>query len=187
MNPTNSQIAFRLRKIKTTFTRMDVDKDGYMTRKDFELIAKRMNELSNATDEQADACLKAFMRVADAFGYTTAEVKISREEAIKNGNEVMLTQPWEEQRTMCDNFHNAVFDAIDLNQDGHISLDEYNLYLQALAPDISEEDRVKSFNLIDVNHDHEISRDEFLDASFEYFHGIEENELSKIFMGPLLP
>jgi Ca2+-binding EF-hand superfamily protein len=186
MNPTSSQIAFRLRKIKTNFDRLDVDKDGYMSRMDFEIIAKRMNELSNATEEQAEACHNAFMHVADTFGYTPG-VRIAKEEAIKFGSEVMLKKPWEEQRAMCDNFHNAVFDAVDVNRDGHISLEEYKTYLQALAPDISDEDKVKSFNLIDVNHDGEISREEFLNASFEYFHGFEENELSKVFFGPLVP
>lgn len=186
MNPTDAQIAFRLRKIKTNFERLDVDKDGCMSREDFELIAERIAELSNANDEQARSFRDAFLHVADTFGYAPGVI-IGKDEAVKKGNEIMLKLSLEEQRSMCDNFHNAVFDAVDLNKDGHISLEEYKIYFQAIAPDITDEDKVKSFNLIDVNHDGEISRQEFLQASFEYFHGFEENELSKVFFGPLLP
>jgi Ca2+-binding EF-hand superfamily protein len=55
-----------------------------------------------------------------------------------------------------------------------------------LAPDTSDADKVLSFNLIDVNHDGKLSREEFLEATFEYLHGVQETELSKVFYGPLL-
>lgn len=65
-------------------------------------------------------------------------------------------------------------------------LEEYKTFSQALAPDMPDEDRVKSFNLIDAGGNGEISRDEFLNAAFEYLHRFEDNELSKVFYGPLV-
>jgi hypothetical protein len=42
-----------------------MDKDGYMSKEDFELMAKKLNELSNATGEQAESRRKAFTHCAD--------------------------------------------------------------------------------------------------------------------------
>ena len=185
MNPTDSQIAFRLRKLKTVFTRYDVDNDGYISRDDFELMAEKMNKLCNATGEQAESCHKSFMHVADVFGYKHG-AKLARDEAAANMNEAMLKLPIEEQRAMCDNFHSAIFDAVDSNGDGHISLEEYKVYAKALTPKLSDEDQVKSFNLIDADKNGEISREEFLDAAYVYLHTFEENEITEIFYGPLV-
>lgn len=164
---------------------MDVNKDGHISREDYELMAKRTNEYSKATGEQAESCNKAFKHVADVLGFAPG-VKVPREEAIKSANEMLLKEPWEKKKEICFNAFNMIFDAIDLNHDGHISLEEFKIWYQMLGVHISDEDKVKSFNLINVNKDGEISRQEFLDASFEYLHGFEDNELSKILYGPLL-
>lgn len=184
--PSDSQIAFRLRKLRTIFTRFDMDKDGYMSKEDFELMAKKLNELSNATGEQAESRRKAFTHCADIFEFTPG-VKTPREDAVKNMNEVMLKLSLEEQRAMSDNILNPIFDAMDLDQNGNISLDEYKTYTQVLALDLSDEDKGKSFNLIDTNQDGQISREEFLKAAFEYLCNFEENEFSNVFYGPLVP
>ena len=156
-----------------------------MSKEDFELMAEKMNKLGNATDEQAESCRQAFMHVAEVFGFAYGE-KLPREEAVKNMNEVMLKLSWKEQRAMCDGFHNPIFDAMDFDGDQSISLEEYKTYTQALTPDLSDEYRVKSFKLIDADGDGKITRQEFLEAAFEYLHKFEENEISEALYGPLV-
>ena len=60
--------------------------------------------------------------------------------------------------------HDPIFDALELNKDGHISnsLDEFKVYFQIIAPDISEDEVTHSFNVIDSNKDGEISCEELL-------------------------
>jgi Ca2+-binding EF-hand superfamily protein len=60
--------------------------------------------------------------------------------------------------------HDPIFDALELNKDGHISnsLDEFKVYFQIIAPDISEDEVTHSFNVIDSNKDDEISCEELL-------------------------
>ena len=100
---------------------------------------------------------------------------------------MMLTKSWEEQRAMCYDVHNFMFDAVDLNGDGHISMEEFKTHFKELVPVLSEADIEKAFKLIDVDKNGETSREEFLEASFEYLHGVKETELSHVLYGPLVP
>jgi Ca2+-binding EF-hand superfamily protein len=125
------------------------------------------------------------MQVADFFGYKHGE-QVPWEEAAEKMNEFMLNLPLEERRVMCDKFYNSIFDAVDSNGDGHISLEEYKTYTKALAPELSDEYKVKSFNLIDADHNSEISRKEFLDAAYDFYYTNEENEMAHVFYGPLI-
>jgi Ca2+-binding EF-hand superfamily protein len=81
----------------------------------------------------------------------------------------------------------VLFDALDLNKDGHISLEEFKVYFQIIGPDISEAEMTHSFNTIDENKNGEISREEFLAAAFDFIFGVEETEVSKAYFGHLLP
>ena len=185
MNPTDFQIAFRLRKLKTAFTRLDLDKDGLVSKEDFELMAEKQNKSGNATAEQAASCHQSLKEVADFFWYKHGE-RLPRQQAAEDMHEVMLKLSFEEQRAMCDKFCKPMFDAVDSNGDGHISFEEYKVYANTIAPDLTDEDKVKSFNLIDANKDGEISREEFLDAGYEYFYSFEENEMTEAFYEPLV-
>ena len=70
---------------------------------------------------------------------------------------MMLTKPWEEQRAMCYDVHDFMFDAVDLNGDSHISMEEFKTYFKELVP-VPEVDIEKAFKLIDVDKNGEISR-----------------------------
>ena len=55
--------------------------------------------------------------------------------------------------------------------------------------DITEEEMKHSFDTIGIDSDGngEISREEFVAASIEFYFGLEENELSNALYGKLLP
>jgi hypothetical protein len=76
--------------------------------------------------------------------------------------------------------------SLDLNSDGHISREEFKWYFQTLAPDLSEADVTHSFDVIDSDKNGEISREEFFAAAFDFYYGVEETEISKVFFGPLM-
>ena len=182
---TEKQRAYHLRKMRTRFTRIDLNHDGFISREDYEIMATKVQECGKLNAEDAESTRNAFMTVADALGLKPG-VKIPVEEAAKKANREFSVIAQEKQLAFLKETHNPIFDAVDLNKDGHISLDEFKVYFQIIAPDISEDEVTHSFNVIDSNKNGEISREEFITAAFDFLHGFEETEVSKVFFGPLL-
>ena len=54
MSFTKEQKAYHLHKMRTRMTRLDVNKDGYISREDYELMGKKLTEQSGITKEQAE-------------------------------------------------------------------------------------------------------------------------------------
>ena len=166
-------------------SRLNATTDGYISRDDYALISKRLAELSGMTKEQAESTCKDFMKVADAFGLKSG-LKKSVDEAARQTNKVLLSMPPEDHKTLVHATHGMLFDIIDTNKNGTVSQKEFKVYLNVVAPDVSEADVVHSFNTIDSNKNGVISRQEFLAAAEDFLGGVEETELSKVFFGRLL-
>ena len=166
--------------------RMDINKDGYISREDFELMGKKVAELSGMTGEQAEASKQQFLKVADMINLKPG-VKTPLEEAAKRANEsLLISMTARERNALISDTHDLLFDAIDTNNDGHISVSEFRVYLNIIGPEIAEDEIIHSFNIIDTDKNGEISREEFLAAANDFLQGVEETEVSKVFFGPLL-
>ena len=166
-------------------TRLDINKDGYISCEDYELMGKKLAEHSGMTKEQAEKTKKEFLKVADRLNLKSGE-KIPLEEAAKKASESILSMSSAERNDLINLSHNMLFDAIDTNKDGHISVKEFKVYFSVIAPGTSEAEVVHSFNIIDTDKNGEISREEFMAAAEDFLHGVEETELSKVFFGCLL-
>ena len=59
------------------------------------------------------------------------------------------------------------------------------MHFRVLGADISDEEVVHSFNTIDADKNGEISREEFLAAADDFYNGVDEREVSRVFMGRL--
>ena len=185
MSFTEEQRAYHLRKMRTRMKRLDINEDGHISREDFELMGKKLAEHSGMTEEQAETSIKEFLKVADMINLKPG-VKTPLEEAAKNANEWYLSMPPEKKLALVNGVHNLLFDAIDTNKDGHISMEEFKVYLNLIAPGVTEDEIAHSFDTIDTNKNGEISREEFLAAAQDFLIGVNETELSEVFLGRLL-
>ena len=159
-------------------TRLDINKDGFISREDYELMGKKLAEQSGIIEEQAAATNKEIMMVADAFNLKP-RVRGPLEEAAKKANETILSMSPAERKAFVTASHNLLFDAIDTNKDGHISVNEFKVYFNVIAPGTSEAEIIHSFNAIDTNKNGEISREEFMAAAEDFIHEVEETELQR--------
>ena len=185
MSYTEQQKAYHLRKMRTRAARLDINKDGFISREDYEIMSKRLTEYSKVTEEQAKRIHDTILAVADVQKLT-GDTKYSVEVYATKGSEGMLQQPRERNLAFLHSFHNAIFDGIDTNSDGHISVEEFKVYLKVVAPDVTEDEAKHAFDVIDADKNGEISREEFLAGAEDFFFGVEETELAAAFMGKLV-
>lgn len=183
---TEEQKAHHLRKMKSCFERLDFDEDGYLSRRDFELMSRKLAEYSEMTElEQTESLYEEFMKVADLLNLKPG-VKMPVEEAAQQTSEVILSMTHDKQSMLIHNYYEYMFNLIDTDKDGRISLDKFKVYFYVIAPELAEAERVGSFNAIDADKDGEICRDEFLTAVKEFVTGVEETEISNALFGRLL-
>ena len=83
---TSEEKAYHLKKMQVRFSRLDVNKDGFTSREDFDLVAKKMTEFAKLNKEQSDAVEKGFMHVADAYGLRPG-VKVPIDDVIQKAHE----------------------------------------------------------------------------------------------------
>jgi len=177
--------SFADKKYRTYFKRMDYDKDGVITRKDFEGMAARFiaagkfdaargAKLTATLEAAWDKYLKDF---ANKDQITEADfVSNLKKVAADSSHHDALTGPLP-----------LFFQCIDSNADGMIDKEEYINFFVILGVENPDPLARASFDAIDQNQDGLLSIDEFTDAGKEFFTNVtDESKPSKMFFGPLV-
>jgi Ca2+-binding EF-hand superfamily protein len=173
---------FWQRKMRTYFQRIDFDKDGSITRKDFEGMATRFIESGKLSGPQATELQQNILDVWDKnLGPSSGVDAISQDKFIEVMKSLVgnpaLKQALEGPLPL-------FFKAVDANHDDYIQADEYAQFFQilgldpAMAPD--------SFKAIDTDGDGRLSLQEFVTAGSEFFQSEDESKPTKSFWGPLV-
>ena len=177
--------SFADKKYRTYFKRMDYDKDGVITRKDFEAMAERFIAAGKFDDARAAELRTTLAACWDKYLKDMAnQDQITEADFIGNLKKVAA-----------DSSHHAAlagplplfFQCIDSNADGMIDLGEYVNFFVILGVENPEPLATASFKAIDQNNDGLLSIDEFTEAGLEFFTNItDEGKASKMFFGPLV-
>ncbi len=165
--------------------RLDINKNGIISREDYEIMSERLSKYSNLTEKQAKEVHDALMSVADSINLKPG-IEHKLEEYAPKLSQMMLSKAPKERDISTHRTHSSLFDAIDTNKDGHISVKEYTIYLKVIAPDVTEDEAKHAFDVIDQDKNGEISREELIEAAKDFLFGVEETEISKVFFGKLL-
>ena len=162
-------------------TRIDINKDGYISLEDYVLMGKQLAEYGGLTKEEADSTDKLMKEAADALKLQPG-VRIPIDEAAREASDKVLQLKPAAGRKI----YNQLFDIIDTNKDEKISLNEFKIYFHIIAPALPENDVNHCFNTIDTNKDGIISREEFCAAAEDFYLSVEETEMCTVFFGPLI-
>ena len=57
------------------------------------------------------------------------------------------------------------------------------MYSTILTPGVSDEDIIRTFNVIDTDNDGEIDQEEYVSAVTDFLFNTKETEISKAFLG----
>jgi len=172
--------AFWRRKIRTLVDRIDLDRDGQVTRKDFEDWCDRYDQTGRVSKAKGDQFRTVLMEFWNDF---MAEIVKTRPLTADVYAEALSKRGKKDLLKVVDDFYNLLFDMMDLNDDGTISLDEFTVYYQVLGLDAKMAAVV--FAAIDTNKDNVLSRAEFLAGGEDFFMN-EEKSPYQLFWGPLV-
>lgn len=176
--------AFWLQKMGTYFVRIDIDNDGVITKNDFTEMAKRFIAEGSLSAERGEALRKSLYDVWEKFWHHLGGVeqeKIEKEPFIKAMKEIVACPNAKEILKAPLPFF---FSAVDANEDGQISVEEYSTFFKCIGINADLADT--SFKAIDTNQDGNLSLEEFVEAGMSFFTGEDTSNDTKYFWGPLL-
>lgn len=171
---------FWVRKMRTYFDRIDFDKDGAITRADFEGMSKRFaTQLPPDKAQDLDVTLT---QVWDTHLKKIGNGRAIAEDDFVNGMKQLAFNPAMKEAILGP--LPLFFHAVDTNGDQLIDEDEYTRFFKLIGLD--EKMAPSSFQAIDDNGDGEISLEEFLESGEGFFLSEDTNSPSKLFWGPLV-
>ena len=156
---------FQRRKISRVFGAMDADHDGFLTERDFRALTARWLDL-RGTDagtpegERLAAIMMGWWATLDAAAGHGGRVTLDQ---VLQVVDELPAMPGAVTGTAA-----AMFEAVDENGDGVISVPEYRRMIEAWSGDTPDGD---VFAQLDLDGDGRLSRDEFAGHWYEFWAG----------------
>ncbi|XP_044762637.1 sarcoplasmic calcium-binding protein [Coccinella septempunctata] len=173
---------FYRRKIRTFHNIIDVNKDGVLSYHDMELLMERFIALGNISSDHINEFKEIIKEWwVKRWGEISPYTLITVEDYLEYMHHVLNDK---ELVRRAHSFIPYIFRAIDKDQSGSITLDEYKLFFQCLG--LPEKDAILAFRAIDSNGDGIITMKEFVKHGRDFFVTEDENRISKYFWGPLV-
>ena len=154
----------------------DTDKDGVITRKDFELVAQRYKDLGDVSGEQLQRVLESLMKLCDSVGLTDDTKQFTYEEFKTRHANVNLLE-------VNNTLFRTIFNGLDINGNGVVSMKEWELHYKCMGLDPKY--AKASFEAMDTNGNGVVSLEEFTAYHVEFFSTTENKLNSAILYGPL--
>jgi len=165
--------------MNTYFQRIDFDKDGSITRKDFEGMATRFSE--KLPKDKADDLVKTITNVWDQYLHGVGGGESIAKDAFIDAMKKLVKDP--NMKATLEGPLPLFFHAVDSNDDGMISEDEFANFFRILGLDPAM--APATFQAIDTNNDGLLSKEEFTHAGTEFFLSEDPSLPTKLFWGPL--
>lgn len=173
---------FWRRKMRTFHGILDVNKDGVVSYDDFRLLADRFVNLGHLSETNKQEFKSVIKNLWEAqWGEITPYNLVTVEQYLEDMHHVLNDKALIKKAHA---FLPYLFKAVDKDQSGEITVEEYKLFFKCLG--LSKEDATVAFLSIDTNNDGKISMKEFVKHGREFFLTEDEERVSKYFWGPLV-
>lgn len=166
--------------MSTAFQKLDSNGDGFLTKEDFEEVATAMVALNKLSGDSAEKVRSTLMHMWNTYYCSPLGSETKLDDYLKK----KLEEANGKLRKDLDGFGRVMFQAIDFNDDGVISAEEFSTFAEAWR--IGKSNGVIIFQIMDKNADGEISIDEFLDALHDFYFSEDPSSPFKIFWGPMV-
>ncbi|WP_433260500.1 EF-hand domain-containing protein [Actinosynnema sp. CS-041913] len=174
-------------KFNIVFDWFDLGKDGHLTQDDFQATARVFAKVARKGDQATVTAIHdafdAWWRLLLEHGDTGGDGRISREEFI-TVMQVNVTAPEHFQDAVMA-IADAVINALDTDQDGVLTHDEYVRLYEALG--ISREHSSEAFAKLDLDGSGTISHAEFRSAISDFYLSTDPDAPGNHLLGPVTP
>jgi Ca2+-binding EF-hand superfamily protein len=173
---------FWVRKMKTYFQRIDFDKDGAITQKDFEGMAERFVTAEKLDKVKGEELRKKMLQVWEKYLKRVKDGNAINQDTFIATLKQQVTDP-----TLREALAGPLplfFSAVDANSDGMIQSEEFELFFSIIGLDPKM--APSTFKAIDTNNDGSLSLDEFVTAGVDFFTSEDEKSPNSLFWGPLV-
>ncbi|WP_076093098.1 EF-hand domain-containing protein [Streptomyces sp. IMTB 2501] len=176
-------------KMARLFGAYDADGNGYIERRDFEIIAERINaNFSDTGSRRAVAVAAVFQEMWDGMASrmdVDGDQRISLDEFITDKLKTALADADAAHTRQRADRRRRLFDAMDRDGDGKVSLDEYQGFFRAFGVPAPQAE--KTFARLDVDKDGFLTIDEMIETTLEYSTSTDPQASSSDLLGPLGP
>ena len=169
---------FWKKKFRRAVESRDTDKNGSITRSDFELVVERYKKSAGGTTDKIEKLSKVMSSFCDKIGLGDTVV-LSYEEFEQRWQAAMA----QDQDDINNKLFKTMFVCLDANGDDIIDINEWKMHNAAMGipPGYAQD----SFNAMDKDGDGKITMDEFVNYHVEYLFTTENKLNSVILYGPL--
>ncbi|CAH1774979.1 unnamed protein product [Owenia fusiformis] len=178
----NNMPFFWWRKMKTHFVRHDLNEDGKLTLSDYRNIAKRVIEINNITGTDAQSIRWSMDELWNKYvsGGQLVDI-VDFETWVQNIWDVVST---EEGRENIVAPVPLFFDAIDVDHDGKINLQDYHNYFKCIG--IEQKYATAAYYCMDTQQQGFVEKKDFIEAIRSFFVCTTENDPHSCIWGPLV-
>jgi len=181
-----SLTSFQKRKLGRMFEVMDVDRDGFVDRADFThrvgaLAALRGWETDSAEYERnLGFSLEEWQNLCESAD-ANQDARVSREEFLRWADIFLIDR--DAVRAYARGDVQLIFDSMDVDGDGKLTVDEYSAYLEVCGVERSAADTF--FAHADLNEDGHVTRAEMSHAMEEFLLSEDPAAGGNFLFGPL--
>ena len=165
-----------IKRINEYFDQIDLDKDGYVSEKDYFVLIDNIAKVVTDRPEMIAKAREAMLLITKELGIT-GSMKVDKETYYKPIAEMAVAEVARSKRgeeTLLDNFYDAWFDVVDKNHDGYLSWDEFKVMM--VTANFGEDAAKATFALMDEDKNEKIDRKEFVRANFNFWFGLDDSE-----------
>jgi len=174
---------FWRQKMRTMHGIFDVNNDGVISFEDFIVLSENFGQLGHLSEKEMEEFRGVLKSTWESnWGEVTPYNLVTVEQYLTEMTHVMNDK---DLRKKVHRFLPYLFQAVDKDSSGEISIEEFKLFFKCLG--LNDRDAEISFNAIDKNSDGMLSIKEFVKLGRDFFLTENPKRVSKNFWGPLVP